>query len=200
VPVLGVTGGIATGKSSFTRCFLRFFPAELFDADQCAHDLLANDLDVHQAILQTFGEAACDAAGKPDRQRLRALVFENDTRRRQLEAILHPIIRARWTARAEDAARSDSWLLVDIPLLFETQVESRFDRIIVVACSARTQQQRLREKRGLSPELADNILRAQLDLGTKTKLAHHVIWNDSAPSCLERQAGLLAGWLRRNYG
>lgn len=198
--MLGVTGGIATGKSSFARCFLCCFPAELFDADQCAHDLLANDPDVHQAIHQTFGPAACDAAGKPDRHRLRSLVFDDDGQRRQLEAILHPVIRARWTARADEADRGGGWLLVDIPLLFETQVEARFDRIIVVACAAATQQRRLREKRGLSPELAKKILRAQLDLGTKTQLAHHVIWNDSTPSCLERQAGLLADWLCRNLG
>jgi dephospho-CoA kinase len=196
VPVLGVTGGIATGKSSFTKLFLRSFPAELFDADRCAHELLAGDTDVHQAIIQTFGAEVCDAAGIPDRQRLRALVFDDETRRRQLEAILHPAIRARWMGRAQEITRHGGWLLVDIPLLFETQAEAQFDRIIVVACSSATQQRRLRENRGLSQELAEKILRAQLDLGTKIKQANHVIWNDSTVSCLERQSGLLARWLR----
>lgn len=200
MPVLGVTGGIATGKSSFTGLLLRHLPAELFDADRAAHDLLAHDATIRQAVVETFGAAICDTGGNPDRAKLRTLVFDDEAKRRQLERILHPAIRARWITRAAEIGRTGGWFVVDIPLLFETQAEASFDRIIVVACSLRTQQRRLAEQRGLSAGLAEKIITSQLDLATKINHAHHVIWNDSTLPCLERQTRLLAGWLGRTRG
>ncbi len=200
MPVLGVTGGIATGKSSFTGLLLRHLPAELFDADQAAHDLLANDATIRQSVVQSFGPAFCDATGNPDRAKLRTLVFQDDAQRRRLEHILHPAIRNRWVGRAAEFSRTGGWFVVDIPLLFETQAEASFDRIVVVACSPRTQRRRLADQRGLSAGLAEKIITAQLDLATKITHAHHVIWNDSTLPCLERQARLLAGWLHRTHG
>ena len=196
MPVLGVTGGIATGKSSFTGRLLRHLPAELFDADQCARDLLANDAAIRQAVVAAFGTAVCDAAGNPDRPKLRTLVFDDSQKRRQLENILHPAIRDRWTERAAQFAREDGWFVVDIPLLFETRAEASFDHIIVIACSPATQRRRLAEQRGLSADLAEKIIASQLDLPAKINQAHHVIWNDSTLTCLERQSRHLAGWLR----
>ena len=200
MPVLGVTGGIATGKSSFTGLLLRHLPAELFDADQAAHELLAGDQAIRQTLAEAFGEAIFDAGGNPDRTRLRALVFDDEAKRRQLERILHPAIRARWLARAAQVAREGGWFVVDIPLLFETQAAASFDRIITVACSPATQRRRLTGQRGLSAMLAEKIIASQLDLATKITHAHHVIWNDSTLPCLERQAGLLAAGLRRICG
>lgn len=194
--MVGVTGGIATGKSSFTSLLLRDLPAEFFDADACAHDLLANDAAVRQAVVQTFGPEICDPAGNPDRLKLRTLVFEDAAKRRALEHILHPAIRHRWTKRAAQIAREGGWFLVDIPLLFETKAEASFDHTIVVACPPATQRRRLAEKRGLSAAMAEKIIASQLELSTKINQAHHVIWNDSTLSCLERQSRLLARWLR----
>ena len=200
MPVLGVTGGVATGKSSFTGLLLRHFPAERFDADQTAHELLDSEAVIRQAVVETFGDVICDAEGNPDRTKLRALVFDDESKRRQLERILHPAIRARWIARAAQIARDGGWFVVDIPLLFETQAEASFDRIVVVACSPATQRRRLAEQRGLSAALAEKIITSQLDLATKINQAHHVIWNDSTLPCLERQARLLAAGLRRTCG
>ena len=200
MPVLGVTGGIATGKSSFTSRLLRHLPAEFFDADACARDLLADDAAIRQAVVAAFGAAVCDAAGNPDRPKLRTLVFDDSLKRRQLEDILHPAIRDRWTERAAQLAREGGWFVVDIPLLFETQAEASFDRIIVVACSPATQRRRLAEQRGLSAALAEKIIASQLDLPAKINQAHHVIWNDSTLTCLERQSRHLAGWLRAAGG
>ena len=200
MPVLGVTGGIATGKSSFTGRLLRHLPAELFDADACARDLLADDAAIRQAVVAAFGAAVCDAAGNPDRPKLRTLVFDDSLKRRQLENILHPAIRDRWTERAAQLAREGGWFVVDIPLLFETRAEASFDHIVVVACSPATQRRRLAEQRGLSADLAEKIIASQLDLPTKINQAHHVIWNDSTHTCLERQSRHLAGWLRATGG
>ncbi len=200
MPVLGVTGGIATGKSSFTGRLLRHLPAEFFDADACARDLLADDAAIRRAVVAAFGAAVCDTAGNPDRPKLRTLVFDDSLKRRQLENILHPAIRDRWTERAAQLAREGGWFVVDIPLLFETRAEASFDHIIVVACSPATQRRRLAEQRGLSADLAEKIIASQLDLPAKINQAHHVIWNDSTLTCLERQSRHLAGWLRAAGG
>jgi dephospho-CoA kinase len=199
MPVLGITGGIATGKSTFARALLQYLPAELFDADLCARELLESDATVRQAVREAFGEDILDAHGDFDRARLRARVFANESERRQLEAILHPAIRRHWTAQAESSTRAGRWLCVDIPLLFETKAESHFDRVIVVACSPGTQRRRLREARGLDDAIAEKIIGAQLDLRVKMEKADHVIWNDSTTASLEGQAALLAGWLRKRH-
>ena len=200
MPALGITGGIATGKSTFTRAFLRELSAESFDADQCAHDLLANDPAVQAAVRAQFGPSVFRSDGKPDRTALRNRVFGDDATRVHLEEILHPIIRERWSALAATAKSGKNWLCFDIPLLYETNIEEHFDRVIVVACSSATQRQRLSAARGLSDELADRIIAAQLDLREKISRCHHLIWNDSTPASLEGQATLLAHWLRQRYG
>ena len=200
MPVLGVTGGIATGKSTFVRALVERIPMPVFDADKTAHELLASDPATHAAIRETFGDAVFDPTGKPDRARLREIVFAEGLQRQRLEHILHPAIRARWAAQAEETIRTGGWLCIDIPLLYETGVEASFDRTIVVACSPETQRRRLRELRGLDAGTAERMLAAQLDLSTKIEKADHLIWNDSTEACLERQTALLAGWLLQHYG
>ena len=199
MPVIGLTGGIATGKSTFTRCLREQLPAGHFDSDRCVHDLLAADDAVRDAILAAFGADSIGEDGRPDRARLRALVFSDESRRKRLEAILHPIVRARWTALAETVRARGGWVLIDIPLLYETGAAEHFDRIIVVACHRDTQLFRLARERGLAPGIALQIIAAQLDLGEKIKKADHVIWNDSTVPNLDGQSRILAACLRRHF-
>lgn len=200
MPVIGITGGVATGKTTFTRSLLRRRPAELFDADQAAHALLESDKEIRGAVTAAFGESIYSAEGKPNRPRLRDLVFSDEQSRKQLEGILHPAIRAHWGNLAERARQSRGWLFVDIPLLYETGAETNCDRVVVVSCSPQTQRRRLASNRGLASATAEGVIAAQLDLATKIKRADHLIWNDSTVSCLERQADLLAAWLNQSYG
>ncbi len=200
MPILGITGSIATGKSTFARSLLRRLPAELFDADQAAHSLLTQAPEIRLAVEQAFGADLYDPEGKPDRGRLRDLVFADPQKRRRLEEILHPAIRALWTARGESARRQESWFVADIPLLYETGAETHCDRVVVVACSPATQRRRLATDRALDSETADRIIAAQLDLETKIRKADHLIWNDSTVPCLDGQADLLASWLSQSYG
>lgn len=200
MPVLGITGGIATGKSTFVGKFAPALGAVIFDADRAAHELLADDPEVHLAIRAAFGPAVFDPAARPDRTRLRELVFSDGLQRQRLEAILHPVIRARWAELAENTLRTGGWLCVDIPLLYETGVEANFDRTIVVACSPETQRRRLRDLRKLDAVIAHRMIAAQLDLNVKIKKADHVVWNDSTANCLDGQAALLVGWLHKHYG
>ncbi len=170
-----------------------------FDSDRCVHELLATDDATRDAIITAFGSAVCDKAGRPDRVALRNIIFNDEERRRMLENILHPAVHAQWTALADDARRRGTWLLVDIPLLYETHVESEFDRVIVVASTKKVQIERLTQERGLALALAEKIIAAQLDLEAKTQKAEHVIWNDSTRRNLDRQARLFADWLRVRF-
>jgi dephospho-CoA kinase len=197
VPVLGLTGGIGTGKSTFARLLLRESPMEYFDSDRCVHDLLAADDSIRDTVVATFGESVLNESGRPDRRRLRDIVFTDESRRRALESILHPVVRSRWTALAEEARKTKACVLVDIPLLYETGAQGEFDRVIVVACSRETQLRRLTTERGLAPDLAARIIAAQHDLGAKIQQADHVIWNDSTVLNLDGQSRLFASWLRK---
>lgn len=200
MPLIGITGGIATGKSTFARALVRELPSELFDSDGCAHEFLANDAGVHESLANAFGSAIFDDRGRPDRERLRQRIFADPASRKQLEDILHPRIRAAWRNWAAENAARKTCLCIDIPLLYETGAEAHLDRVLVVACSPTTQRRRLRELRGLDDSLALSILAAQLNLPDKVSKADHVIWNDSTLACLDRQTALLARVLRRRYG
>lgn len=198
MPVLGITGGIATGKTSFTECLSAYFPAlRVFDADSCARRLTESDPAVLEAIRRQFGADVFDASGSLQRTALRAIVFTDPAARLALQAILHPVIRNTWLAMAS-AIRvqpGPQWLAVDIPLLFETSAESNFDSIIVVACSAAIQRNRLMDKRHISPGLADGMIASQLPLAGKIERADHVVWNDGLPTALEAQARILSAHL-----
>jgi dephospho-CoA kinase len=200
VPVFGITGGIATGKSSFVRALLKHAPAELFDADRCVHQLLAEDPAVHSALRNAFGPTVFGEDGTLNRAALRERVFEDEAARLRLEAILHPPVREQWIAQADTCRRSGTRLYADIPLLYETGGEAHVDRVIVVACSPATQRERLRLQRGLANGLIERMISAQLDLATKIARADHVVWNDSTPAALDDQARLFAAWLCQRYG
>ncbi len=199
MPVLGLTGGIATGKSTFTQALLKEKPMGFFDSDRCVHELLAGNETVRDSVVSAFGPGALNEAGWPDRGKLREIVFTDADRRKTLEGILHPAVRSRWTAEAAEARRANAWLLLDIPLLYETGVAGEFDRVIVVACSRNAQLQRLTEGRELAPELAARMIAAQLELDAKIQQSDHLIWNDSTVPNLTGQARHLARWLERRF-
>ncbi len=200
MPILGITGGVATGKSSFVRELSSLMTAELFDADVCARQLLTQDAEVLDQVRRHFGPAVCSEHGSVDRKRLRELVFSNPERRRLLESIVHPRIRERWMSLASASRTAETHLIVDIPLLFETSAFEHFDRVVVVACSASVQRERLLRIRGLDEATAAGMLSAQLDLSWKMKQCHQVIWNDFSLSLLAAQAALFAASVMEQYG
>ena len=200
MPVLGLTGGIATGKSTFATLFQRELRTDFFDSDRCVHELLAGDISTRDAVSAAFGPEVLSPGGWPDRARLRERVFSSDTARRELESILHPRVRSAWRARVADARKTDAWQLVDIPLLYETDAQVEFDRVIVVAAPHAAQIHRLVTERNLAPALAEQMIAAQLDIGSKIAKADHVIWNDSTVPNLDGQTRLLVAWLKRWWG
>ncbi|MDQ6939647.1 MAG: dephospho-CoA kinase, partial [Verrucomicrobiota bacterium] len=187
-----ITGGIATGKSAVTRLFRTRLPAAaFFDADQTARDLTASDTEVRQLIAQTFGPEIY-SAGDLNRAALRAIIFADPEKKRALEQILHPRIRRQWAAEAESHRGPNQFFLADIPLLYETGGESLCDRVVVVACAAATQLQRLMARSSLSREAAEQMIAAQMPLTEKMKRADHVIWNNGPRTALALQVETLA--------
>jgi dephospho-CoA kinase len=200
VPAIGITGGVATGKSSFTRVFLQYWPAEFFDADACVHELLAGDRELLEEIRASFGDGVISADGGFDRRAMREIAFNDPTARERLEVLIHPRVRARWQPKAEAARSSGGRFVADIPLLFETGTEVECDKVVVVACSPQVQRTRMQLNRGLAPELIERMIGSQLDLAAKMSRANYVVWNDGSPAALEEQARLFAATLRDLYG
>lgn len=196
MPVFGITGGVAAGKSSLASYLARLNPgAVVFDSDACARRLTETDPEVGEAIRTQFGSEVFDPAGVLLRPALREIVFGDAEKRAMLEAILHPVIRREWLKLAAAAREDKGCLLVDIPLLFETSAELLFDKVVVVACSSATQRKRLMENRRLSSTLADRIIAAQLPLPEKMRRADFVIWNEGGAEPLRAQAAHLSGSL-----
>src|SRR4051794_8714710 len=150
MPAIGITGGIATGKTTFRDCLREVLPAAaFFDADKAARELVDLDPEVKKAVAKEFGDVVFAKGGDLNRDQLRAIVFASAGKRRALERILHPRIRSRWSADAQTYRNSPDFFFADIPLLYETDGESLCDRVVVVACSPGLQFTRLRDRTGI---------------------------------------------------
>lgn len=191
MPTLGISGGIASGKSSLAKYLVERWRADHFDADVVARQFLECDAEVRSLVLNQVSSLAYKADGTPDRERLRDVIFGDTTAKEALEAILHPRVRARWMAAIGDPIYAQRLLVVEIPLLFETQAQNVFSRVVVVACSRETQLARL-VIRGLMPSLASRMIDSQMPTSQKIALARHVVWNDGDEDNLHAQAEELA--------
>lgn len=199
MPTLGITGGIASGKSTFRRMLLDRVDADFFDADACARELLDSNETIREQVLESISPQAYSAEGEPNRPLIRELIYNDIAKKKTLEGILHPAIRERWSARARDYAQKSRLFVVDIPLLFETRAESLFDHVVVVGASEPVRIRRLMEIRSLPIDLVRKILASQWSLHVKIRGADHVVWNDAGLDVLESQAALLAEYLRLKY-
>lgn len=189
--IIGLTGGIAAGKSTVREDLASRMEARMFDADACVHRLLTEDRHVASQIADSLGANMLGPEGFPDRTALRDLVFAKTEARRALEAILHPLVRAEWTSLRKSCLRTGEHLLADIPLLYETRAEEFFDYVIVVACALHTQMDRL-SSRGIPACTAKSMLASQMPIMQKVEKASFSIWNDGCMAALVRQTRLLA--------
>ena len=176
---IGLTGGIATGKSHVLDRF-RQRGVPCLDADELAHGVTAAGTEATAAIAERFGAEVLAADGSVDRKKLGSIVFADPAARRELEAIVHPAVhRAIAMGVRAFELMGDALAVVDIPLLFETGAEKTFDRVIVTACAAETQVARL-VQRGLTEEAARQRLAAQWPTERKTARADFVITTDGS--------------------
>lgn len=198
MPAIGITGGIATGKSALVDALRELLPrGTFFDADRAARELTESDREVRELIEQAFGPDVYSAAGDLKREQLRAIVFADADKKRALEQILHPRIRRLWASEAESRRRSSELFLADIPLLYETGGEALCDRVVVVACSPRVQLERLIARSSLDRAAAEQMIAAQMPLNEKIARADHVLWNNGPRAVLREQAEILAAAWRQ---
>ncbi len=197
--VIGITGGISTGKTAFADYLRALIPkARFFDADEMARELTRSDNKVLGEIRARFGPAVFQKNGELNRGALRAIIFDAPEKRRDLEQILHPPIRQRWSGEAERYRNSTELFFADIPLLYETDGDALCDRVTVVACSEDIQIERLMKRMGMTEVEAQAVIGAQMPLPEKIKRADHVVWNNGRPSELAEQARLLVSlWMKQ---
>ncbi len=197
MPAIGITGGIATGKTAFSQVIRELLPdAAFFDADIAARELTDTDAETRALIAETFGTAIYSPAGDLNRAELRAIVFSDPGKKDALEQILHPRIRRQWALQAENRRGSTELFLADIPLLYETGGEALCDRVVVVACSPHVQLERLMARSSLDRAAAQQMIAAQMPLEAKIARADHVVWNNGSRSVLREQAEALAAHWR----
>ena len=184
--LLGLTGGVGMGKST-AAAFLLQQGARVVDTDELARDLVQPDQPALAEMRHEFGGGVFLPDGSLNRAALAGIVFAADSSRKKLEAILHPRIRERWLAQVEGWRRENCPLaVVIIPLLFETQAEAAFDKIICVACSASAQRVRL-VARGWTPEQIRLRVAAQMPVEQKIARSHFVVWSEGRPEVHRRQ-------------
>ena len=191
---VALTGGIATGKSHVLAVFARA-GVPTVDTDQLARAVVEPGTPALDAIVSRFGPQIVDPSGALDRRALADIVFSDPRARLDLEAIVHPAVRAAaedWFAALPASA---PFAVVAIPLLFETGRERDFDAVIVTACAPETQLARLMARDGLTEPDARRRLDAQLPLDEKRRRADYVIDTDGTVEETDRQVRVLAATL-----
>ena len=179
VRIIGITGGIASGKSTVTE-FLRQQGYQVIDADQVVHELQEPGGRLYQALLSAFGSAILREDGRLDRPKLGAMIFGNPQLLEQSSQIQNQIIREELAGRRDMLAETEDIFFMDLPLLFELQYEDWFDQIWLVDVTEETQLSRLMTRNALSQEEAEKRIAAQLSLREKRKRADVLIDNNGS--------------------
>ncbi|KAH9953308.1 CoaE-domain-containing protein [Russula dissimulans] len=199
--VIGLTGGIATGKSTVSRQLAaRGIP--VIDADVLARDVVRPGTRALKKIVSTFGPDILQQDGTLDRQKLGAIVFRDEAQRQKLNAIVHPAVRSAMALGVLRCwLRGEKVCVLDVPLLIESKVYEWVGKVVVVYCSAEIQLQRLILRDGLTREDARARLQAQLSIADKLEYADLVLDNSGTQAELEVQVDefarrfyLEAGW------
>lgn len=193
--LIGLTGGIASGKSTVARRLYEHGAVHI-DADDLARRVVEPGTPVLAAVVAEFGEGVLRADGSLDRVRLGEIVFNDDAARARLNAIVHPAVRelsSRLIARAE-ADDPDAVVVYDVPLLVEASVDHPFDLIVVTNAPRRTQVKRLVEERGLDLMQAEARVDAQVDNTRRLAIADVVIDTDGSLASTMSQTDAL--WAR----
>jgi dephospho-CoA kinase len=195
--LVGLTGGIATGKSTVAKMFKQC-GAVVIDADELTRDIVSPDKPAWRQIVRTFGKTVLHLDRTLNRRELGIVVFGNRTKLHRLEQIIHPRVAREQTRLARQAARNDPQAVViyDVPLLFEAGVDKRVDKIIVVTADRETQIARLKQRNGLSRAEAIRRIHSQMPLAKKIQRADHVLSGTLPRPSLRRHVGQLLKQLR----
>lgn len=171
--IIGLTGGIASGKSVVSQQ-LEQLGMRTIDADEISHEILARDEGVKQAVVDAFGTEVLTRDGLTDRKKLGKIVFQNPDHRKTLERIMHPPIGAELWKKAREGMDD---VVLEAPLLIETGGHERVDLVVVVYATREHQIQRIMKRDGISKEEATERIDAQLPLARKVSYADYLINN-----------------------
>ncbi|WP_414544782.1 dephospho-CoA kinase [Nostoc sp. CCY0012] len=186
--IIGLTGGIATGKTTVANYIASTYNIPILDADIYARDAVAVDSPILSAIAQRYGQEILSPDGSLNRQQLGEIIFDNQNERNWLESLIHPYVSDRLI---KGIAESSSPILVlVIPLLFEAQMTHLVTEIWVVYCSDSQQLQRLIQRNHLSEEQAQTRINSQLSLAEKVARADVLLDNSSTPEKLLQQVDI----------
>ena len=185
---IGLTGGIASGKSTVADMFADL-GVPVIDTDVIAREVVAPGRPALDEIRARFGDGIVDADGRLDRSRLRNVIFADSRARDDLEAILHPRIGAE--TRRQAAAAGGAYQLIVVPLLVESSLRDFVDRVLVVDCDEDTQIQRLLARDAESPGQARRILAAQASREERLSIADDIIENNGDLASLRRRVEAL---------
>lgn len=187
--VVGLTGGIGSGKSAVADEFARL-GATLVDTDAIARALTGQGGAAVAEVKRQFGPEFLDAASAMDRERMRELVFSDPEQRKRLEALLHPLIRAESALRIADAA--GPYVVLVVPLLVESpDYGARVGRVLVVDCPEALRVTRVRQRSGLSEDTVRRIIDAQIQRETRLAAADDVIDNSGTIAAMQQQVARL---------
>ncbi|EGR0634066.1 dephospho-CoA kinase [Vibrio vulnificus] len=183
--VIGLTGGIASGKTTVANLFQQHFAIDIVDADIVARQVVAPGSAGLTAIVDHFGVDILTHEGELDRGQLRQRIFAHSEEKQWLNALLHPVIRRKMI---NDLAQvSSPYALLVVPLLVENQLQTLCDRVLVVDVEEKTQLQRTMDRDGVDEQQVRAILKAQASRHERLALADDVIKNESKDQDLLQQ-------------
>jgi dephospho-CoA kinase len=189
--LVGLTGGIASGKSRVASRFVHH-GCELIDADEIAREVVLPGTEGYRRVVEHFGEEVLDEDGFIDRPRLGRLVFADPRKRAALNELTHPRVVAEIANRLELLTAFDGVVVVDVPLLVEAGVNRGYEAVVVVATQPETQVRRLIDLRGMDEADARQRVESQAPLEDKLAIATHVIWNEGTLAEVDEKADEVA--------
>ena len=172
---IGLTGGVASGKTTVSD-FFKGLGIPVIDADVISHEVTQPDGSAFEEIISSFGSNILDENGLIDRKKMRAIIFDDASKKEMLERIIHPKVREEMFNLASQS--NDHYLIVSVPLLVETGMNEMMDRTLVVDCSEETQIERLMHRDKITLGEAKSILRNQTNRSTRLKAADDLIVNE----------------------
>lgn len=192
---IGLTGGIACGKSTVSR-ILKENSLPVIDADEIAKEVVKPGSPGLRSVTELFGNEFLLPDGSLDRRKLGQFVFGNSERLRQLESVLHPLVQQETRRRRQALEKlGEPVAIYDIPLLFETHAQDQFDAVIVVTATPEQQKERLRMRNNWTDEEISRRIAAQMPLALKEQQADFVVHNDQDEAHLHKELRRLLQWI-----
>ena len=176
--IIGITGSIGTGKSTVSN-YLISKGYSVVDADKISKGAYNIGSNGYKAILEVFGEEILNSNGEVDRKKIKKIVFDNSNMLQRLNMAIHPIIINEIEKEIEILLESQNVVFLDAPLLIETELHKKVNKIIVVACDKNEQINRIIKRDKITADMAISIINSQMSIDEKLKFADYIVYNNS---------------------